>query len=174
MEARAKILGHAIHPILIVFPLGLLGTSVAFDLVGVATGNGIWSTVAYYMIAAGVIGGLVAAVFGLIDWVAIPKQTRAKRIGATHGIVNVVAISLFTVSWLLRRNSTTTLSGAELALSIGGLLLALGGGWLGGELVERLGVGVSPDANLDAPSSLHAKPHPYGDLRPTTARGHRL
>ena len=39
MESRAKILGHSAHQILIVFPLGLLATAVAFDIAHLATGN---------------------------------------------------------------------------------------------------------------------------------------
>src|SRR5207247_8776763 len=41
MESRAKLVGHAIHPMLIVFPLGLLGTAVLFDLVYLLTGNAV-------------------------------------------------------------------------------------------------------------------------------------
>jgi hypothetical protein len=43
-------------------------------------------------------------------------------------------------------------------LSFAGVLLALGTGWLGGELVARLGVGVDDGAHLDAPSSLSQRP----------------
>ena len=57
MESKAKILGHPIHPILIPFPLGLLSTSVVFDVVHLLAGNGKWSEVSFWMIAAGVIGG---------------------------------------------------------------------------------------------------------------------
>ena len=74
MESKAKIMGHPIHPILIPFPLGLLLTSVVFDVVYLLTGNGKWSEISFWMIAAGVIGGLAAAVFGLIDWSAIPSR----------------------------------------------------------------------------------------------------
>jgi uncharacterized membrane protein len=74
VESKAKIIGHPLHPILIPFPLGLLSTSVIFDVVHLLTGNGKWSEISFWMIAAGVIGGLVAAVFGLIDWLAIPPR----------------------------------------------------------------------------------------------------
>ena len=80
MESKAKIFGHAIHPIMIVFPLGLLATAVIFDILYLATANRTWSTVSFWMIAAGIIGGLLAAVFGLIDYLYIPAGTRAKRI----------------------------------------------------------------------------------------------
>ena len=33
MESRAKLAGHAIHPMLITLPLGLLGTAVIFDII---------------------------------------------------------------------------------------------------------------------------------------------
>src|SRR3954465_11845265 len=90
MESRAKLFGHPIHQMLIVFPLGLLGMAVIFDIIRFATANGAWSMASYYMIGAGIIGGLVPAVFGLIDWLAVPPNTRAKRIGALHGVGNVI------------------------------------------------------------------------------------
>lgn len=102
MESRARIFGHPIHPVLISFSLGLLTTSVVFDVAYLLTGDGKWAEISFWMIAAGVTGGLVAAVFGLIDWLAIPSGTRAKSVGRWHGGVNVVMVALFTSSWLLR------------------------------------------------------------------------
>jgi len=54
------------------------------------------------MIAAGILTGLPAAVFGSIDLAAVPKGTRAKRIGQLHGAGNVLMIVLFAVSRFLR------------------------------------------------------------------------
>ncbi|MFL5660376.1 MAG: DUF2231 domain-containing protein [Ktedonobacteraceae bacterium] len=157
MESRAKAFGHAIHPILIVFPLGLLATSFIFDIIALLTGNGYWSATAFAMIAAGVIGGLIAAVFGLIDWLAIPSGTRAKAVGAWHGGGNVVVVLLFTVSWLLRLGTPNKPDILPIILSFLGVALALVTGWLGGELVERLGMGVDEGAHLNAPSSLSGR-----------------
>ncbi|HEX7226832.1 MAG TPA: DUF2231 domain-containing protein [Candidatus Binatia bacterium] len=154
MESKAKLFGHAIHPIMIVYPLGLLSTAVVFDVIYLITANPTWTTVSFWMIAAGIVGGLMAAVFGLIDYLNIPGGTRASRIGLLHGLVNVGVMILFVASWLLRRNSPEAPSTAALALSFAGVVAALLGGWLGGELVERLGVGVTPGANLNAPNSL--------------------
>lgn len=154
MEAKAKLFGHPIHQMLIVFPLGLLATAVVFDVISLVTDTGKWSDLAYWMIAAGIAGGLVAALFGLIDWLGIPANTRAKRVGALHGIGNVVVVALFAGSWWLRRPDPALPSTTALALSFGGVLLATLTGWLGGELVSQLGVGVNDGANLDAPSSL--------------------
>ena len=81
MESKAKFLGHPIHQMLIVLPLGVLAMSLVFDLIARFANMPNLHEAAYYMIAAGVISGLVAAVFGAIDFFAIPGGTRAKRIG---------------------------------------------------------------------------------------------
>jgi len=154
MESRAKLFGHAIHPILIVFPLGLLGTAVIFDAIYLIWGNVSMAEASFWMMTAGLIGGLIAAPFGLIDWLAIPSGTRAKTIGATHGIVNVFTLLFFAGSWLIRYDLPRHPETFASVLSIIGLLSALLGGWLGGELVERLGVGIDEGANLNAPNSL--------------------
>ncbi|AHG91578.1 Protein of unknown function DUF2231, transmembrane [Gemmatirosa kalamazoonensis] len=157
MESKAKLLGHPIHQILIVFPLGLLGMAVIFDVLRVAAGWALGTTV-FHMIAAGVVAGLVAAVFGLVDWSAIPGSTRAKGVGARHGLGNVVVVVLFLASWWLRRDDPANPPSTAFVLSLLGGGLALVTGWLGGELVNRLGVGVDDGAHLDAPSSLSGRP----------------
>src|SRR5215207_4298425 len=159
MESRAKLLGHPIHPMLIVLPLGLFIAAVVFDGVSLWRGSPTFATVAYWNIAGGIIGGLLAAVFGLIDWLAIPAGTRAKRIGLLHGGSNVLVVALFAFVWWTRSNAvepmpTTTLFAVEvLALLMGSVA-----GWLGGELVDRLGVGVDDGAHLNAPNSLSGLP----------------
>jgi uncharacterized membrane protein len=158
VESKAKIMGHPIHPVLIPFPLGLLSTSVIFDVVHLLTGNGKWSEISFWMIAAGVIGGLAAAVFGLIDWLAIPSGTRAKAVGMWHGATNVVMVTLFIVSWLLRADAPDDPGIVAIVLSFVGVGLASFGGFLGGELIVRLGVGVAEGAHLNAPSSLSGRP----------------
>jgi len=158
MQAKVRLFGHPIHQMLIVFPLGLLGTSLFFDILHLATDGDHWAVVSYYMIAAGIISGLIAAPFGLIDWLSIPGGTRAKRIGLLHGGGNVVVLLLFVLSWFSRRDLPSAPSGLEIGLSAVAVLLALVTGWLGGELVDRLGVGVDEGANLNAPSSLSGRP----------------
>jgi uncharacterized membrane protein len=157
MESRTKLFGHPIHQMLIVFPLGLLAMAVIFDLVALGMAQGYWSEIAYWMIASGIVTGLLAAPFGLIDWLAIPAGTRAKRIGAVHGLGNVVVLALFGGSWWLRSDALQAPEAAALALSFAGGALALFTGWLGGELVDRLSVGVDDGAHLDAPSSLSSR-----------------
>jgi uncharacterized membrane protein len=158
MESRAKLFGHAIHPILIVFPLGLLSTAVFFDVLYLLTSNGRWADISFWMIAAGVIGGLAAAIFGVIDLLAIPPGTRAQAIGLWHGGGNIVVMILFIVSWLLRRDAPTSPKMSAIVLCFAGAGLSVLTGWLGGELVERLGVGVDDGAHLNSPNSLSGRP----------------
>ena len=158
MESKAKLLGHPIHPMLIPFPLGLLGMAVIFDLLAVFAGQTALGLATRPMIAAGIRTGLLAAIFGAIDWAAIPSGTRAKGIATAHGLGNVIIVVLFAIAWWLRRETPGAPTGLPLLLQVVGLLGALVTGWLGGELVDRLAVGVDPGANLDAPSSLSNQP----------------
>jgi uncharacterized membrane protein len=163
MESRAKLLGHPIHQMLIPFPFGLLATAVIFDIIYLIWGNHAMPTVSYWMIYAGIIGGFIAAPFGLIDWLAIPKGTRAKFVGMVHGLGNVVVLLIFIGSCLLRdgaANAPTAYapSTPALVLSFAGFVLAGVTGWLGGELVDRLSVGVDEGAHLNAPNSLSGRP----------------
>src|SRR5215218_251910 len=166
MQSSAKALGHPIHQQLVAFPLGLLATAVVFDVLRLVTDNDTFATASYFMIAAGIVSGLLAALFGAIDYLAIPAGTRARRIGALHGVGNVVVVALFAVSWLLRNGEPDHVP-TTLAFLVGlvAALLATATGWLGGELVDRLGVGVDPDAHLDAPASYETGIR----LRPTSS-----
>jgi uncharacterized membrane protein len=157
MRAKATLLGHPIHPMLIVFPLGLFTVSAIFDIIYIATHDGHWADVSCWMIASGIIGGLIAAAFGLIDWLSIPQGTRAKYIGLIHGLSNFAVVVLFIVSWFMRRPNPTAPTMMAMMLGWIGIVIALFAGWLGGELVYRLNVGVDHGANLDAPNSLSGR-----------------
>jgi uncharacterized membrane protein len=155
MESRVKLLGHPIHPMLIVLPLGLLAIGVVFDVVYLVSGDETFANVAFWNITAGIVGGLAAAIFGFIDWWGIPKDTRARRIGLYHGAGNLVIVLLFVASWFLRLpDHSYSPNLVPFVLALIGAGMALGTAWLGGELVYRLRVAVDDGANLDAPSSL--------------------
>lgn len=99
-----------------------------------------------------------AKLLGAIDWFAIPAGTRAKRIGPLHGGSNVVVL-IFAVVWLMRGDTPDAAPTTNLfLLEVVALALGSVAGWLGGELVDRLGVGVDDGAHLDAPSSLSGRP----------------
>ena len=157
MESRAKLFGHPAHQMLIVFPLGLLATAVIFDLIFLLGWADNFAEVSYWMIVAGLIGGVVAAPFGWIDWYAIPRRTRAKSVGLWHGIGNMIVMLLFFGSWFLRSEAPERSDILAFMLSFLGAGLALLTGWLGGELVDRLKIGVDDNAHPNAPSSLSGR-----------------
>jgi uncharacterized membrane protein len=170
MESKAKLFGHPLHQMLVMFPLGLLGASVVFDLLYLLGGYAGGANVAYALIAAGCVAGLLAAPWGLIDWLAIPSGTRAKAIGALHGGGNAIVLLLFAASWALRQEASEQPPTAAWVVSFCGTALALVTAWLGGELVDRLGVGVSPHAHLNARSSLDGPAEPPTATEAATVR----
>jgi uncharacterized membrane protein len=158
MAGKINFLGHPVHPILIVFPLGLLPTAVACDIIFWVTHNPNWGHIAYWLIAGGVLSGIVAAAFGFADWLGLDSGTRAKRLGVWHLAVNDIMLLLFAVSWWIRRSAPDRPTMVATVLAVVALLFGLVGGWLGGELVYRLSVGVDFDAHVDSPSSLSGRP----------------
>jgi len=154
MESRVKVLGHATHPILVALPIGLLSSALGFDLLRLITGDKKWSQIASWNMIAGCVSGWVSMLPGAIDWWFLPWGTRAKRIATIHAAIADTCINLFFASWLLRRKDPDHPPAKALVLAgLGGVVL-IAVGWFGGELVQRLGVSVSPSASLDAPNSL--------------------
>ncbi len=158
MYSKIKSMGHPLHLMLVNFPLGLWLTAAVFDIVHLITGNGYWSGVAFWMIAAGIVGGLMAAPVGAIDWTGIPRETRAKRVGIIHGTGNVIILALFIASWLLRLHAPENPSILAYVLSFLGAAMLNVTGWLGGELTGRFGVGIEEGANVNAPGTLQGLP----------------
>lgn len=170
MESKVKIFGHPIHPMLIIIPLGTFIAAIVSDTFFLITKNATLPGVSYFNISLGILGGLLAAVFGAVDWTALPAHTRAKSIATWHGLGNVVVVLMFAISWWLR---TTTVqfvpSTLALVFSYAAILVGSLTAWLGGELVYRLGVGTDRDANLDASNSLS---HERGASHGTTFSHH--
>lgn len=155
MESRAKFLGHPIHQMLVAFPLGLLGASVVFDLIHRVFDIPSLQAVSYWTMAGGLLTGLLAAPFGLIDWLHIPRGSRARTVGMLHGGGNLLMLLLYAASWLGRHANEMHATTASTGLAIVGFAVSFVTAWLGGELVDRLGIGVSEGAHVNAPSSLH-------------------
>ena len=159
MDSRLKLAGHAVHPMLIPLPLGMFLGTLIFDVAYLITDDLQFATVSFFTAVLAAVGGVAAAATGAVDLNNIPKGTRAKRVGLVHAIGNDIVIGLFALSAFLRyRVDDYEPSVLALALTLAGAGISFVTGWLGGELVERLGVGVDSDAHLDATSSLKAGP----------------
>lgn len=132
MLAKARIAKHPIHPMLVPFPIGLLGFSFICDLVGLSTRNPLWPVFAAYAMAAGILAALATALPGLIDLVALHRQP-VKKLGIYHMSCNLAVVVLFVADlwWRL----SIPFSKGQVLLSAGGIVLLMVSGWLGGELV---------------------------------------
>ena len=149
--------GHPIHTILVAFPIGLLTFAMVFDVIFSVTGGAGWYTAAYYNLLFGLITAVPTAIFGFFDFTQITDE-RAADVAVQHMVVNVGALLLYLVSFLVRATagagSTAPMYGIgwrfALGLSVGGALLLMVGGWLGGHLVyrHRVGVGIEPANHL--------------------------
>jgi uncharacterized membrane protein len=133
---------------LVVFPFALLVTAVIFDVINLITGQPTWRLVAFYNLAAGIVGALLAAVPGLIDYFSL--RGRAARTGTWHMIANLTAVAIFVAAFLLRTRwgEQWVPAGSTLPqiLGIVGVVVLAVGGWLGGHLVYVEGVGVDAEA----------------------------
>jgi uncharacterized membrane protein len=147
MASPASIAKHPIHPMLIVFPVGLWIFSCICDLIyAMGWGGAVWKDVAFYTMAGGVVGALLAAIPGLIDLISISDQ-KTKKLGITHMILNLIVVGLFAYNLWVRYSDPIS-STLPYALSIIGLVLLAISGWLGGEMVYVRGVGVDMDRDV--------------------------
>lgn len=149
MKASANIGGHPIHPMLVSIPIGLWVFSLAADLIFMWRGNPAWELVAFYTLAGGCVGAALAAVFGLIDLLAI-KDSQVFRTGLFHAFCTATSLVIFGAGFYLRTANGSNMVGANskipFVLSVVGVIILAVGGWLGGELVFRYGAGVETQA----------------------------
>jgi uncharacterized membrane protein len=139
--------GHPFHPILVTLPIGTWIASLVFDVATRAQDAGSPSLVdaSYWLIGLGIVGALVAAVFGLLDLLPIARGTRAFRNGLIHLGLNLLVVALFAVNFAWRSGDHTELAKVEvgqIALSVVAIVLLAISGWIGGRLAYRYGVRV--------------------------------
>ena len=142
MSTPASVAWHPIHPILVALPIGLWVFSVVADLMfQFGWGQTVWKDVAFYTLVGGVVGALLAAVPGIIDFLSI-TDAKARRVGVAHMVANLVALAIFAASLWLRWIDMVGFLPA--AFSIFGLVALSIAGWFGGELVFVHNMGVKP------------------------------
>jgi nitrite reductase/ring-hydroxylating ferredoxin subunit/uncharacterized membrane protein len=141
MRSQASIKGHPIHPMLIVYPFAFLTGAFGFNVASAASKNRELRTVGRHLVPAGIVGGLIAAVPGVIDYLnSVPPRSSANTRAVKHALLNVTGLALFSASWALGR------SGRRFALplvfqGVGTAAMSVAG-YLGGTLVYRNQIGV--------------------------------
>jgi uncharacterized membrane protein len=154
MSTPASVAKHPVHPMLVMFPIALWTFGLVCDLLSLgAARDPFWGDVAFYSMAAGLIGALAAAVPGFIDFRSL-RGTRVGKLATMHMALNLIAVALFAISiWLRLGHAQSPLA---IGLAVVGILLIATSGWLGGELVYVHGIGVAPA--VPAPSKPTSSP----------------
>jgi uncharacterized membrane protein len=139
--------GHPFHPVLVTVPIGAWVAALIFDIVAVSGSEGeVFGEGAYWLILIGIVGALVAAVFGLMDLMGIPRGTRAFKTGITHMGLNLTVVALFVINYLIRLGQGyEEVTALQLILTIVGLAILGASGWLGGMLAYHYGVRVADE-----------------------------
>lgn len=145
VPSTAAVAGHPIHPMLVPFPIAFLVGALATDLVFWWTGDAFWARGSFWLIASGLVMGLVAAVFGFTDFITI-QRARESVHGWIHFLGNAIVLLLALLNLLLRLDNPAAALPWGLPLSL--ITAALLGvtGWMGGELAYRHKIGVAGHA----------------------------
>ncbi|HLZ23250.1 MAG TPA: DUF2231 domain-containing protein [Ktedonobacterales bacterium] len=140
--------GHPLHALLTDLPVGMLTSGVACDLIGLVSRQRRWRFAARAMHTGALLSGCGAALVGLWDYQAVPREHPVRRAGAIHGYLNASMLALLLTSLLLRRESQAPSAAepraAALAFSAAALAVLAASGWLGSDLVYRYGWRVVP------------------------------
>src|SRR4051794_12747884 len=146
-SAAAGLYGHPIHPILVTIPIGAWTSSLVFDVAAKLSDNpDTFATGSAWLIGIGLVGAVLAAIFGAIDFSTLTKGTKAYSTGLTHLALNVVVLLLYVVNLVVRRSAgydDVPVTGIILSVVALGLLGA--SGWLGGKLAYHYGVRVADE-----------------------------
>jgi len=144
MSTPASLRNHPIHPMLIAFPIALWVFSLVCDVIyHVGSHNLIWKDIAFYTMAGGIVGALLAAIPGFIDYLSLTDR-KVKRIATTHMVLNLIVVAMFLFNLGIRYSGSSDADMFGVALSVVGIAVLSLSGWLGGSLVFEHHVGVSP------------------------------
>jgi uncharacterized membrane protein len=144
-QSTVRVVGHPIHPMLVPFPIACFVGTLFTDIAYWQTGEMMWSNFSAWLLAAGLAFGLLAAIAGLIDFLASPA-IRALRPAWWHMLGNVLVMILSFFNALVHTHDAwTSVVPTGLILSAIVALILLFTGWMGWEMVYRHRVGVSEE-----------------------------
>lgn len=145
LRSTVAIAGHPLHPLLVTFPIAFLIGAFLTDLAFQGTSDAFWARASIWLIGAGLVGGVLAALAGFIDFLA-SARIRSLSLVWYHLIGNAIALVLSAISLYLRiASEAPVVTGTELFLSVLVVVIFAVTGWLGGELVFRHGVGMAAE-----------------------------
>jgi uncharacterized membrane protein len=140
-----RFFGHPVHPMLVAFPIALLGLTPVLDALSWTGVMVDASGAAYLCELAGLVGGGLAVVTGFADFMKIGQSEHATAKSAIiHASLALGMLSVFGIAFALRGTRTTAVSLGPLALEVAGAAVLAATGWFGGHLVFHHAVGVQP------------------------------
>jgi nitrite reductase/ring-hydroxylating ferredoxin subunit len=126
-------LGHSLHPLLQLAPLGTWMSAVLLDLTG---GD---EDAADRLLATGLLAAVPTVASGLTDYSDTVARDSVRRVGIVHATSNATGLALFAASLAARRGGAR---GRGKLLALAGMGAVGVGGYLGGHLSYAEGVGV--------------------------------
>jgi uncharacterized membrane protein len=141
--------GHPFHPILATLPVGAFVSSLIFDILTHTKAKGLPWLVdgAYWLIGVGLVGALLAAATGLLDFRGVPRDSPARVLAVRHLTLNAMVFALFVTAYAWRatdhlEHDKTPVG--QLVLSAIAVMLLLISVWFGNALVYQHGRRVEP------------------------------
>lgn len=140
MQGKATIGGHPIHPMLVPLPIGFFVGALICDIILAFTHNPFWPQMSVVLLGFGIVGALLAALFGFVDYGTAPMSAEAKTTATRHMVLNLLAVVIFAVAFWLRLGDNVSTIG--IILTVVGVVVLGVSGYLGGHLAYHFGVGV--------------------------------
>lgn len=149
MQGKATLADHPIHAMLVGFPIGFFGAVLVSDVISIWGNPAFWPVMSTWLIAFGVVGALLAAVFGFIDYFTAPMSAAIKRTATTHMILNLIVVACYVAAFFVRYNNPISTLGY--VLTYVGLGILVVSGWYGGHLVYvgHVGTKQSRDVSVE-------------------------
>jgi len=133
---------YPIHPILIPVPIVCFIGALVTDVAYAVTAEMMWADFSSWLLAVGLIGGVLAAIAGLIDFFG-NRLIRQEAPAWPQLIGNLVVLALAFLNNLIHtRDAYTSVVPTGLILSIVTVLVLAVTVWFGRETVYRYGAGV--------------------------------
>jgi uncharacterized membrane protein len=153
MKSKAAIGNHPIHPMLVAVPIGTFALLFIGDLAKILTGDAFWYHFAIVCLMIGIVSALLAAIFGLIDYIAVTMSKAGRKLATAHLIINTTAILLYIFDGWLRFSDRALGTGRwipAVAIEIAALALLGSSGWIGGKMTFEHKIGVVENADQEA------------------------
>ncbi len=144
-------LEHPLHPVLTDIPIGAWTVAILLDLIALVFGVQNLGVASAITLGLGILGAVGSMLTGLMDWMDVDPPELA--VGITHGLVNTAATILFAISFIMRWAGGWNITLANFIPALAGYIVVLGGAYIGGSLVYRMGVMINRDAWRQGPDN---------------------